>query len=56
MVVVRRGQLEHEWQHLMRKLEARDPARARLLRSVRRPQAHPLFRVVAGPVEDWEKV
>lgn len=55
-LVVRRGQLDYEWQHLMRKLKARDPARARLLRSVTRPQAHPLFRVVAGPVEAWEKV
>lgn len=55
-LVVRRGQLDYEWQHLMRKLKARDPARARLLSSVTRPQAHPLFRVVAGPVEAWEKV
>jgi hypothetical protein len=40
----------------MRKLKARDPARAKLLRDVRRPQAHSLFRVVAGPVEAWEKL
>lgn len=56
VLVVRRGQLDYEWDHLMRKLRARDAARAKLLRSVRRPQAHPLFRVVAGPVEAWEKV
>jgi len=55
-LVVRRGQLDYEWEHLMRKLKTRDSARARLLRSVRRPRAHPLFRVVAGPVEAWEKV
>jgi Pyrimidine dimer DNA glycosylase len=55
-LVVRRGQLDYEWQHLMRKLSGRDPARARLLSGVRRPQAHPLFRVVAGSVEAWEKV
>ena len=56
VVVVRRGQIEYEWEHLMRKLRTRDPARAKLLRDVRRPQAHPLFRVVAGPVEPWEKI
>jgi Pyrimidine dimer DNA glycosylase len=47
---------DYEWEHLMRKLRTRDPARAQLLRGVRRPQAHPLFRVVAGPLEPWEKV
>ena len=55
ILVVPRGQLDYEWDHLMRKLRMRDPARARELRTVRRPHAHPLFRVVAGPVEDWEK-
>ena len=55
-LVVRRGQLDYEWEHLMGKLKVRDPARAVRLNSVRRPQAHPLFRVVAGPVEAWEKV
>ena len=55
-VMVSRGQIEYEWEHLMRKLRTRDPARAKLLRDVRRPQAHPLFRVVAGPVEPWEKI
>ena len=54
-IPVCRGQLDYEWDHLMRKLRVRDPARARELRAVRRPQAHPLFRVVAGPVEPWEK-
>jgi hypothetical protein len=56
LLMVWRGQIDYEWEHLMRKLQVRDPARARLLRGVRRPRAHPLFRVVAGPVEAWEKV
>lgn len=56
VVPVRRGQLEYEWEHLMRKLTERDPLRAKELRVVRRPQAHPLFRVIGGPVEDWEKL
>jgi hypothetical protein len=55
-MTVCRGQIEYEWEHLMRKVKERDPARARELRGVRRPQVHPLFRVVAGPVEPWEKV
>jgi len=50
------GQLEYEWRHLARKLRARSPGlpRSRVRKS--RPQAHPLFRVVAGPVQPWERV
>jgi hypothetical protein len=56
VLAVARGQIDYEWEHLMRKLRTRDPSRAKLLRGVRRPRAHPLFRVIAGPVESWEKV
>jgi hypothetical protein len=49
------GQLDFEWLHLRRKLAARDAAWLRTLRQVRRPNAHPLFRVVAGPPATWEK-
>jgi hypothetical protein len=52
---VERGQLDFEWQHLMRKLKVRDPARALALSHVRRPQPHPIFRVVPGKVAIWEK-
>src|SRR5687768_4101131 len=50
-----RGQLEHEWVHLKRKLRARTPAIARQLRSVDQPMPHPLFRITAGKVREWEK-
>jgi Pyrimidine dimer DNA glycosylase len=54
-LTVTRGQLEFEWQHLMIKLKVRDPARALALTHVRRPQPHPIFRVVPGAVAIWEK-
>jgi hypothetical protein len=50
-----RGQLEHEWRHLLAKLEARAPDRHRDLADVREPEPHPLFRVVAGGVRPWER-
>ena len=50
-----RGQLEYEWMHLRRKLKVRAPAIARRLCDVDRPQAHPLFRIIAGEVREWEK-
>jgi hypothetical protein len=48
------GQLEYEWGHLKAKLAVRDRAWLAGLRRVRRPDAHPVFRMVPGPVEAWE--
>jgi hypothetical protein len=54
-VSVTRGQLEHEWRHLLAKLRQRDPARYRLQKRLKRPAVHPLFRVTAGERASWEK-
>jgi len=54
-LTVSRGQLEYEWLHLLAKLKVRDPQRLRELAAVKRPEAHPLFRVVRGGVAQWEK-
>lgn len=48
------GQLHYEWQHLLHKLEQRDPARHSLLAQAS-PLPHPLFYLVPGPVQGWEK-
>ncbi len=53
---VTRGQLAYEWAHLARKLQARDPAWLDRIKTVKQPKAHPLFRVVAGGVAEWEVV
>jgi len=50
-----KGQLRYEWEHLQRKLKNRDPATYRSCRSVRVPEPHPLFRLVRGPIREWEK-
>lgn len=54
-IAVTRGQLEHEWEHLMTKLATRDPERRTALARLRRRKPHPSFRVVAGGVARWEK-
>jgi hypothetical protein len=54
-ISVARGQLSHEWQWLQSKLRRRDPARHRRNLAVTMPAAHPLFRIVPGPVADWER-
>jgi len=51
-----RGQLLYEWRHLKRKLKRRDVKRYRDLLPVKIPAPHPLFRIVAGRVQDWEKM
>ena len=48
------GQLRYEWRHLKAKLAIRDRAWLAKLRRVAQPEAHPLFRIVPGPVEEWE--
>ena len=50
------GQLQYEWNHLVEKVTRRDQAWAVRLESVARPSAHPLFRVVPGEIEEWERV
>lgn len=52
---VTEGQLKYEWNYLLKKLETRNPAQYTKLLAVKTPQAHPLFRVVPGPVEAWER-
>lgn len=49
------GQLDYEWQHLLRKLKARNPAYHRRWREMVSPQPHPLFRIDTGWVEAWER-
>lgn len=49
------GQLLYEWTHLKAKLRVRAPELFRQVRSLTRPEAHPLFRIVRGGVRDWER-
>lgn len=49
------GQMQCEWQHLRAKLVVRDPDRLLSQQSIHTPLPHPLFDVVDGDVEPWEK-
>jgi Pyrimidine dimer DNA glycosylase len=50
------GQLQYEWRWLLGKLKLRSPSVYRQHLEVSFPAAHPLFRVVSGPIADWEHV
>ena len=52
---VTEGQLEYEFKHLKRKLKQRDKDRYRQIASAETPQPHPLFKVIPGEVEEWER-
>jgi hypothetical protein len=50
-----RGQLIHEWRHLLRKLSTRNAPLFLRWRSVSMPALHPLFRRRPGPKASWER-
>lgn len=53
-LTVTRGQLMYEWDHLVNKLRVRAPAWLDQLVNIPELESHPLFRVVAGNVAEWE--
>ncbi len=55
-IVTTRGQLLHEWAHLQGKLQLRAPAKLEQIKQILQPDAHPLFVIVDGEVEAWEKI
>ncbi|MCX7949232.1 MAG: pyrimidine dimer DNA glycosylase/endonuclease V [Treponemataceae bacterium] len=58
IIPVTEGQVAYEWTHLLKKLYQRDIERWNQLQSIslQEIKVHPLFYLVPGPVENWEKV
>ncbi len=58
VVAVTRGQLEYEFIHLLKKLEVRDRRKFEELKNLnpKDVEPNPVFRVVEGGVERWEKL
>jgi hypothetical protein len=50
-----RGQLLYEWSFLLAKLALRSPDLHRASAGIEMPDPHPLFVVVAGDIESWER-
>lgn len=51
------GQLNYEWQHLLRKLEVREPETYQsLIANNIKPEAHPAFTMNDGEIREWERV
>ena len=54
-VVETEGQLLFEWQHLLVKLAVRAPSVHQQFHDLALPEAHPLFAIVPGPKQSWER-
>jgi len=54
-LTVTSGQLACEWAHLLKKLKKRSPALYQKWLTTKVPEAHPLFTVIPGEVEPWER-
>ena len=49
------GQMLYEFKHLKRKLKMRDPERYDLLINLDFPRPNPVFEVIKGDIEPWER-
>lgn len=52
---VTEGQMEYEFRWLQMKLKSRAPEQYRQNKAAQQVEAHPLFRIIQGSVESWEK-
>lgn len=50
------GQLEYELEHLKKKLFIRDKNRFEKICNLKAPKPNPLFKIIDGEIEEWEKV
>ena len=55
-LLVSSGQIEYEFEHLLRKLKNREPDLHGELKNTKIIKAHPLFKKKKGGIEDWEIV
>jgi len=53
---VTKGQVNYEMVHLQNKLQIRDPNKFQQLAGVDNIEPHPLFVIIAGEIEEWEKI
>lgn len=55
-ITITDGQLAYELDHLKNKLKQRDPALYQKIVDLAKPEPHPLFKVIAGGIEPWERL
>ncbi|MCS7135229.1 MAG: pyrimidine dimer DNA glycosylase/endonuclease V [Candidatus Aenigmarchaeota archaeon] len=56
VIPVTNGQIKYEFSHLMKKLMERDVKKFEELKNVKKIEVNPLFKIIKGDIEDWEKI
>jgi len=60
ILTITKGQLEYEFNHLQRKLHKRNYEKYKennfIIRNIHEYEPHPLFKVIEGDIEKWEKI
>lgn len=56
LITVTTGQMKYEAEHLIAKLYTRDKKKFEEIKSLKTFEPHPLFKVVKGSIEKWERV
>ena len=54
-ITVTDGQLQYEFSHLKKKLSQRNKKKYEEIAHIRTPEPHPLFHVISGGIEPWER-
>lgn len=55
-ITVTDGQLQYEFNHLKKKLAERDKKKYAEIATITNPEPHPIFQVISGEPEIWEKI
>lgn len=55
-IPVTTGQVVYEFKWLCRKLKKRSPKQFKIISQVKKPDPHPLFKLIRGEVEAWERI
>lgn len=53
---VNKGQVDYEFEHLMKKLFVRDIEKYNILLKEKTIEPHPLFTIIQGEIENWEVI
>lgn len=48
------GQMKYETEHLLNKLKIRDLEKFDKLKSMKKIEQHPMFKIIKGDIEKWE--
>lgn len=54
-IAVSSGQIDFEFKHLLKKLKSRDKKKYEKICLVKKIKANPIFSVIPGKIEDWER-